>query len=167
MKVLSIVLGVLLAICGFSCMFTPLMSFIEAGYLLMILLLAYGIMGIIRSVSAKSFGLDFIVSILSVVAGFVILFIPGMLRKTEGLLIYVMAVWFIVKGIVSIIISIKTKSDDSKWWIFGLVVGILSVLLGIYSFVHPLLLAFTLGILIGLYFIEAGIDMVITAVESK
>lgn len=167
MKVFSIILGVLLAICGVSCIFTPIMSFIDVGYLLVILLLVYGIMGIIRAFSLKIYKVDFVFSILSVIASLVILFVPRMLLMTEGLLVYIMAAWFIVKGIDSIYMSVKTKSKDSKWWIWGLVIGILSGLLGIYSFLHPLLLAFTMGILIGLYFIETGIEMAIMAAQSE
>lgn len=167
MKILSIILGVLLAICGVSCMFKPIMSFIDTGYLLVILLLVYGIIGIIRVLTVKMYKMDFIFSILSVIASLVILFVPRMLLMTEGLLVYIMAAWFIVKGIDSVYISVKTKSKDNKWWIWGLVIGILSGLLGIYSFLHPLLVAFTMGTLIGLYFIETGIDMVIMAVQNK
>lgn len=167
MKVFSIILGVLLAICGFSCIFTPIMSFIDVGYLLVILLLVYGIMGIIRAFSLKIYKVDFVFSILSVIASLVILFVPRMLLMTEGLLVYIMAAWFIVKGIDSIYTSVKTKSKDNKWWIWGLVIGILSGLLGIYSFLHPLLVAFTMGILIGLYFIETGIEMAIMAAQSE
>lgn len=167
MKILSIILGVLLAICGFSCIFTPIMTFIESGYLLAILLLVYGIMGIAKAVSLKRYGLDFIFSILSIIAGLVVIFIPRMLLKTEGILIYIMAAWFIVRGIVSIYMSVKTKNNENKWWIFGIVIGILSILLGIYSFVHPMLLVLTIGILIGIYFIETGIEMIIMAVQDR
>ena len=167
MKILSIILGALLAICGISCMFTPIMSFFGAGYWLVILLMAYGIMGVVRGVSAKAYGLDFIFGILSVIFGLVILFVPGMLLRTEGLLIYWIAAWFVVRGIVSIYISIKTKGAGNKWWVCGLILGVLSALLGVYSFMHPLLLAFTMGILIGIYFIETGIDMVVLAVEGN
>ena len=48
MSVLSIVFGILLVICGFACMFTPLATFLSTGYYLLILLLVYGIFGIVR-----------------------------------------------------------------------------------------------------------------------
>ena len=60
MKIFSIVFGVLIAICGFSCIFTPLITFLEAGYFLVILLFVYGTVGIIRSVSNKTYGIDFV-----------------------------------------------------------------------------------------------------------
>ena len=45
MTVLSIILGVLLIIGGFSCMFTPLATFLSTGYFLAIMLLVYGAYG--------------------------------------------------------------------------------------------------------------------------
>lgn len=38
---------------------------------------------------------------------------------------------------------------------------IFGVLVGIYSFAHPLLMAFMFGVLIGICFIESGIHMVV------
>ena len=41
-----------------------------------------------------------------------------------------------------------------------MIAGILGVIAGVYSFAHPVLTAVTAGVLIGLYFIEVGIDMI-------
>lgn len=48
-------------------------------------------------------------------------------------------------------------------WVWTLTLGILGVLVGIYSVVHPMLLALTFGILVGVYFIESGISMIVMA----
>lgn len=48
--------------------------------------------------------------------------------------------------------------------VWGLIVGILGVILGIYSFAHPMVTALTAGLLIGFYFIESGIDLIVLAV---
>ena len=53
MKIFTMMFGILLAVCGFSCMFTPIMTFLETGWFLMILLFVYGIMGIIKAVTQK------------------------------------------------------------------------------------------------------------------
>ena len=49
MSVLNIILGILLVIGGFSCMFTPFATFLSAGYYIAILLLVYGVFGLVRS----------------------------------------------------------------------------------------------------------------------
>ena len=50
-----------------------------------------------------------------------------------------------------------------------MILGVLGVLVGIYSLAHPLLMAFTFGILVGIYFIESGIQMIVLAqcIQSK
>lgn len=168
MKIIMIILGVLMAICGISCMCTPVMTFLEAGYFLVILLLVYGIGAIVKSVMQKEFGMPFLFGILSVILGLVIMFVPGLKLMTDGMLIYIMAVWFLMQGAVSIVLAFRAKkAAESKGWVGTLVLGILGVLLGLYSLAHPMLLAFTFGVLVGVYFIESGINMIVLAVSAS
>ena len=162
MNILMIILGILMVLCGGSCIFTPVLTFLQTGYFLIILLLVYGIAGIIRSIVSKEYGTGFAFSIISVIAGIVIACVPGLTLMTDGMLLYMMAGWFILQGIVSLFISIKFKgANGGKKWIWGVVLGIIGILLGVYTMFHPMLLAFTMGILIGVYFVECGISMII------
>ena len=155
MKIFMIIIGVLMALCGISCMCTPVITFLEAGYFLVILLLVYGISAVIKAVVRKEFGIPFLFGILSVILGVVIMVVPGLKLMTDGMLIYIMAVWFLMQGVVSIFMSFRQKKlAQGKGWIGTLVLGILGVLLGMYSLAHPVLLAFTFGVLVGVYFIE-------------
>lgn len=164
MKIFTIILGVLMVICGISCMSTPLITFLEAGYFLVILLFVYGIAAVVRSVVKKEFGMPFLFGILSVILGIVIMTVPGLKLMTDGMLIYLMAVWFLMQGVVSIFVSFKQKKlAQGKKWIGTLVLGVLGVLLGIYSLAHPALLAFSFGVLVGIYFMESGINMIVMA----
>lgn len=167
MKVFTIILGVLMSICGLSCIFTPVMTFLEAGYFLAVLLLVYGIGIVVRCVKAKRYGVPLVFAILTVILGCVILFVPGMRLTTDGMVIYFMAAWFIVQGILGIVNAVKQKSAGTgKGWILTLILGILGTLLGLYSAMHPLLLAFTFGILIGMYFIESGITLIVGSCQK-
>lgn len=51
------VLGGILILGGLSCMVTPLITVMELGYFLILLLLVYGIARIVRSVSVGDYGL--------------------------------------------------------------------------------------------------------------
>lgn len=114
----------------------------------------------------KEFGMPFFFGILSVILGIVIMVVPGLKLMTDGMLIYIMAAWFLLQGVVGVIVSLKQKKVvEGKGWIWTLILGILGVLLGLYSLVHPMLLAFTFGILVGMYFIESGISMIVLAVS--
>lgn len=166
-KVFMTILGVIMAIFGISCMCTPLITFLEAGYFLVILLLVYGIAAIIKAIMEKNYGLSFLLGILSVILAIVIMVVPGLKLMTDGMLIYIMAVWFVLQGIVGIFTSFRQKKlGTGMGWIWGLLLGIIGIVVGIYSFAHPLLLAFTFGILVGVYFIESGISMIAIALAA-
>ena len=166
MKIVTIILGVLMAICGFSCLCTPIITFLEAGYFLVILLLVYGIGAVVRAIGQKEYGVQFLFGILSVILGIVVMVVPGLKLMTDGMLIYIMAVWFLLQGIVNIFISFKQKKlVEGSSWIATLIFGILGVLLGLYSLAHPMILAFTFGVLVGAYFIECGFNMIVIAMS--
>lgn len=167
MTVLSIILGIIMVIGGFSCMFTPLATFLFTGYFMCIMLLVYGIMGIIRGFRKEADVLEIVLCILAMIVGLISLFRPGATLVFDSLMISLISGWILLQGIVSIAIAIKMKGNGNRW-IWGLISGILGVVLGIYSFLHPQLAAVTVGILIGLYFVETGINMIVlgTAISS-
>lgn len=147
-------------ICGFSCMFTPLLTFMSAGYFIVILMTVYGIFGIISAIKYKRFGVGFVFSILSVILGVGSLFFPQMLLLTDSIMIYITAAWFILLGIVEIYTSVAiSRKAGFSLWVLQLILGILAILIGIYSFFHPAALAVTIGVLIGIFFIETGLSM--------
>lgn len=162
---MSILLGVLLMIGGFSCLFTPLLTFLGVGHCIVIFIMIFGIFGIVKSFREKRFGLDFVFSIISTIFGICALIVPQLTLVSDAVWIYLTAAWFVLLGIVSIIASIKvTKSTGSKIWIVQLIFGILDIIIGGYSFFHPLVLALTMGILISIYFIETGLTMLISGI---
>ena len=164
MTVLSIIIGILMIICGVSCMFTPLITFLDAGYFIVILVAVYGVTGIVKGIAEKKFGLSFVFSILSVIFGVAVLFFPKLMLLTDGVLIYMTAAWFVLMGFVAVFSSLGVrKVTGSKLWILQLIFGIIGILLGCYSFFHPAVVAISIGFLIGFYFVEAGITMLVTA----
>ena len=166
MGILTIILGVMLAICGFTCIFTPIATAMSFAYFLAILFIVYGITGIIRAIGTKTYGINFAFSIISVIACLVLLWVPGIAELTDAMLLYMVAVWFIIQGIVTIYTSVAVKKNfGGKKWIWGVVLGIIGILLGIFSCIHPLALAFSIGILIGIYFMESGITMIVMGAQ--
>ncbi len=160
MTVLSIILGILLVIGGFSCMFTPLATFLSTGYYISIMLLVYGIVGLIRFFKKQAGVLEMIVSVLAVIVGIICLIYPGKSLVFDRMVLIMIAAWLIIQGIVSIIVSIRLR-EVRKGWYWGVIVGVLGIVAGIYSFAHPVLTAMTAGVLIGWYFIQAGFDLII------
>lgn len=168
MTVLFIILGILMIAGGFSCMFTPLLTFMQTGYFVVIMIVAFGIVSIIRGISAKKFGIGFIFGILSVILGIVMLIFPQSLLFAENVMLIMTAIWFVLMGIVNIVTAFSiTKAAGSGIWILQLIFGILAVLLGIYSFFQPMLMAVSLGVLIGIFFIETGFTLIFGGIAIR
>ncbi len=157
MVILSIILGILLIIAGVSCAFTPLGTFMAAGYLICIVMLIFGIVGIVRGFQKKATALEVVVSVLALIVGIVALFRPGDKLVLDTIVLYLLSAWFVCVGVVSIVESVQ---DRGSGWVLGLIIGIICVILGLYSFVHPMFTAVTAGILIGFFFIGTGISLI-------
>lgn len=167
MKVLSYILGGLLIIAGIFCMFNPAETVVATGYVMAILLLVYGIIGILNVIMKRTLPIFLLASIPATIIGIIALVRPGTTLVFDAFMVYLFAAWFVVEGITSIIMAVKTRLFN-RGWVLTLIIGILSVIVGIYSFVHPNVSLFAIGILIGIYLVMAGIDLiVITATVSS
>ena len=161
MSVLMVILGVLMIVLGFCCAFTPIATLAAAGYFIAVVLIVSGICGIITGFTYKIYGFSFIVSILALALGVLAMVRPGGIAAIDSVLIYLFAAWLLFRGASSLSLSLRLrKISVSNDWIFGLIIGILGIALGIYSFIHPSVSAVAVGLLIGFYFIEEGIDII-------
>lgn len=160
MKALTIILGIVLTIGGVICLFYPGETFLETGYIVSIMLLVYGVIGIIGVIAKKVLPSFLWVCIPAIILGVVALFLPGDKMFMHVVLIYLLAVWFIVQGISSIYMSVRSRFFYRSWPL-GMVVGIISVALGVYTALHPTVGGLAIGILVGIYLIEAGIDLMV------
>lgn len=172
MRALSIIFGILMVICGICCLFTPLGTALSLNIFIVILAAVYGVIGIIMGISNKHFGVGFVFSILSLIFGIAVLAFPGLLGLTDVILCYMVVCWIIIMGVVSIVSAIQvSRMTSSKMWIWQLIFGILSVLLGVYSLCHPLVfgvsLAWLIGLIIGVYFIMTGFSMIFDSSQSE
>ena len=166
MTVLFIILGIMMIACGFSCMFTPLLTFMQVGYFVVILMAVFGIAGIIRAIADKKFGVNFAFSILSVILGVVMMAFPESLLFAQSVMLIIEAIWFIVLGIITIRAAIMVKKSGSKVWIAELIFGILAILIGCYACFHPMVMALSIGMLIGISFIETGFTLIFSGIAS-
>lgn len=168
MTVLAIIFGVLMIMCGFGCFFTPLLTFMDMGYLIAILAAVYGVIGIVKACTEKRFGFGFVFSIISVFFGVAVILLPKLMFIADTVLIYMMATWLVLQGIVSLVTAFTvTKKRGSGMWVWQMIIGILAILLGCYSFFHPAVVAISLGLLIGIWFIESGIALICVSVSGK
>lgn len=168
MTILFILLGILFISAGFSCIFTPLLSFMQYGYFVVILMTVFGVIDMIKAIVEKRFGINFVFGILSVILGGVMLAYPESLIAAESVMLTIAAVWIVLMGAVTIVTSLSvTKAMGSKHWIFQLIFGIIGVLIGGYSLANPMLLAISVGVLIGIFFIETGFTLMFGGIAAR
>ena len=160
MKVVSYILGGLLIVAGIACLFNPGSTVLATGYVMAILLLIYGIVGIINVIMKKTLPIFLLASIPAAIIGIIAIVRPGTTLVFDAFMAILFAAWFIVQGITTIVIAAQTRRVRRGWG-FSLAIGIISVVVGIYSFVHPTISLVAIGILIGIYLIEAGIDLIV------
>lgn len=164
MKILSVLFGIFLIIGGILCAATPIATSFSLMYLYLVLLFVIGIVLLIRCIAYKSFGVEFIFSILTIIAGIFVLFSPNATFVTEMILLYIMAGWLIVRGVVGIVTAAHARAfTGSGVFTCVIIVSILTVILGIYSFIHPMVFSEFLGVLAGVYFVMEGIDLIVSA----
>ena len=158
---LSVILGVLLILGGISMLGTPLLTYMSAGYFIIILFFILGIVGIVRGIQEKRYGAGFFLAILSLILGIVGLFVPGAADMQNYILLYMAAGWFMVHGVMTIVDAISTsKQAGTGMTVLGVVLGVLEIIIGAYSVAHPAMMAIALGLLISFYFIESGISTI-------
>ena len=160
MGILSIILGIILIIGGVCCMFTPFANFLASGYIIAMMAFVYGIFGVVRFFQKESGVLELISSILAILVGVIAIIRPGSTLVLDSFVLNLVSAWLLVKGVINIVVSIQGR-DEIKGWGWGIVAGVLSIVAGVLSFMHPVITALTVGILMGLMFVENGIDMIV------
>ena len=160
MSILSIILGVILIAGGVFCMFTPLGTFLSAGYMIAIMLFIYGIFGVVRFFQKEAGALELISSILGIIVGVIAIVRPGGTLVIDNFVLNMVSAWLLVKGLIHIIVSIQGR-NEIKGWGWGVAAGALSIVAGILSFLNPTITAMTVGILMGMIFMENGIDLIV------
>ena len=156
-----------MVICGLSCMFTPFATFLYTGYFFGAMLFVYGIAGIVRAIVRKDMPtLGVVTSVLALIVGFISIIRPGTMLAFDGMVLYLIAAWFVFQGVMSIVIALQNKSAGASGWFWGVLVGILGIILGLYLCGHPFLAAISVGMLIGFSFVQSGCNMIVFALTS-
>ena len=160
MKVLSYIMGAILIIGGIASLFNPENTFFATGYMMAILLLVYGIIGILNVILKKIRPIFLLSSIPATIIGIIAIIRPGTTIVFDAFMIYLFAAWFIIQGITTIIMSVQLRRQIRGWG-YALAIGIISTIVGIYAFIYPAISVIAIGIMIGMFLIETGIDLIV------
>ncbi|GAO44390.1 HdeD family acid-resistance protein [Flavihumibacter petaseus] len=101
--------------------------------------------------------------ILAVLFGLLAIFLPSV---TFATIILWLGAWLSISGLLMIIAAFQNRNNDSNWW-FGLIAGIVSLLLGIYTFMRPNVTAAAVIIYLALMAIVVGIAEIVFAIRVR
>jgi uncharacterized membrane protein HdeD (DUF308 family) len=144
------------------------------GATLLVLITLFGVFCIFDGVTAlvaarardgdrRSWGQMLIIGIVSIVAGVAALAWPGL---TAVALLFVIAVWAIVRGAFEIVAAVRLRRFIDNEWLLGLA-GVVSVLFGVALIVAPGAGVMALIWLIAAYAIVHGVLLVLLAFKLR
>ncbi len=172
MRVLTIIMGVLLAIAGVFCIFAPVETYLSLGWLIGALMLLDGIGGAVtwhaRHKEGLADGWALASAILSIVLGAAMLFSMTFRLSVDVFLAYVIAAWMIGLGGLRCASAYRLRQAasagvagiDGSSWGFILLGGIAMLLLGVLSIVNPAVTMASVGIMIGIAVLASGVSLV-------
>ena len=163
-KILVIILGILLIVGSIFLIARPGVAFSMLGYFMALALLVNGIASIITWFKLKDtikpsvwHLVSAIISIIFAISVFSDVFFKF---AAEIVLMYMVAFWFLITGIMRIVMSFNMKKDGfDKWWVF-LILGILLVICGIMSIANPVVLMFAIGLNLAINMMFCGVDLI-------
>lgn len=180
MKIFNCILGVFSILGAVYCMFFPGISFLNAGWIVAILLGVYGMCSIFeyfsnpaRKEKKKNGGLiangiiGLIIGIGSAVISSLALFNAGVRAVLDLTILVMFAFWLLYSGITGIFGAFIQKKKGGKMWVSTLILGIVVLLTGIYGATHLLFTAFSIGYIIGLELMVYGVRLIVSVFENS
>ncbi len=171
-KILAVIFGIFMIVGGVYCLFTPIGTYLVIGYVVGISMLIDAIGRFVfwlnENRAGQSDGWTLTSSILSAVFGILILSSAALQLGIDAFLIYYIAFWLIVQGIIYIVRANKIRRLHKNWdtkmlgthWYLPLIIGILICVFGVLCLFMPLILASVIGVFIGLGIISAGASLI-------
>ena len=173
MKVLTIILGVLLVVSGFYCMFTPVATYAALGWVIGASMVVEGIGSIIAWNNYRKAGLAngwmLAEAILSLVLGVFLLGSFVMQFAVDMFIAYLIAIWLFFSGIARIVVAISVRGSQgkeaSRGWILQVVLGVLVAILGILCIFNPLSIMASVGLMLGMSIVLVGVGVITAGAE--
>ena len=165
---LFLVEGIILSLLGLAAIIVPPLGGLFVTVFLGWLFLIAGVVGIIATIRARQapgFGWSLLSAIVAVIAGEVLLWNP-----LQGLvtLTYVLTAFFIVDGILIIILAITHRRQLSGKWEWMMVNGVIDLILAaIIISGLPGTLAWALGLIVGIDMLFGGASLIAMALEAR
>jgi uncharacterized membrane protein HdeD (DUF308 family) len=160
--------GIILSLLGLAAIIVPPLAGIVTTIFLGWLFVIAGIVGIIATMRARQapgFGWALLSALVALIAGSVLLWNPlqGLITLT-----YVLTAFFILDGLLLIVLAISHRSEFSGKWQWMMVNGVIDlVLAAIVISGMPGSLFWVLGLLVGIDMIFGGATLIAMALDAR
>lgn len=177
MKGFSVILGILLIIGGLFCIFSPVLTYSSLAWIIGFSMLINAIGDICAYSENKELGFadgwtlaGAIISILFAI----ILCVSNILQLAVISFIAIfVGIWVLVRGVMNIATAVKihkyrkTIPEENRGhvWLVSLIMGILMAAIGVLSLFNPIIVALTIGILMGIEILLSGVRLLTSAFE--
>ena len=178
-KILTIILGICMLIGGFYCMFSAAYTYMAIGYVIALMMIfdAVGIFALWgeEKRNGQSDGWMLAGAIMSLVFGILVFSSPHMVAAVDVFLVYFLAIWLVICGIISIVRACKlhkthkdldTQLVGVRWYLI-LILGILQILLGVLCLLNPIIMASIIGVFMGLGIVCTGAGLIAAATTTN
>ena len=163
LKIIILITGILTVLLGIYTLVRPMRTFLSIGWILGILLFVNGIELVALSLSKEKKEIG--ACILGGLAGLVLLFSGIQRFITDVMAAYMVGAVILIYGIFQIVGGIKTYSTSKGKGILSIICGILSVIVSIVSFTHPVLTMISAGYMIAFSVLMQGINMIVLGIN--
>jgi len=162
-----LLLGILALIFGIIVLVWPTATVYVLIILFGVYALVEGVFAVVYSIiratrGGKFFGM-LMLGIIGVLVGAIVLARPGVSTLA---VVWVMAFWAVLKGIMMIISAFEMTGSAGARWLIGLT-GLFAIIVGIIFFVHPIAGVATIILVIGIYALVAGIFMIVASFPMR
>ncbi|MBQ7563985.1 MAG: DUF308 domain-containing protein [Lachnospiraceae bacterium] len=176
-KICLFLLGLLTLIGGFYCAATPGLTYLSMVWVIGFVMFFHAIEEIVTWSDMKALGIadgwTLAGAIIAMLCGLAIIISGQAELVTGATLLYFLFVWLIAAGITGIISAFQMrKLGDSellglqllaKNWGWYVLLGVLMVFAGCFGFAHPILTMLSIGFIVGVDIMVAGINMMVRA----
>jgi uncharacterized membrane protein HdeD (DUF308 family) len=160
--------GIILSLLGLAAIIVPPLAGLVTTIFLGWLFLIAGIVGLIATMRARQapgFGWALLSALVALIAGLVLLWNPlqGLITLT-----YVLTAFFIIDGILLVVLAISHRREFSGKWQWMMVNGVIDlVLAAIVISGMPGSLVWVLGLLVGIDMIFGGATLIAMALDAR
>ena len=170
MRVITFIMGALLVVGGIYCMFAPIATYAALSWLIGIAMVAEGVGCVVIWSDLRKRGLasawTLVGAIISIVLGVFLLGSFAAQVAMDFFIAFMIAAWLIIAGVTRVIAAFSARGLQSKTgtnevsWVGLLILGILTVVLGILCFFNPLAVMASVGLLLGISIVCVGAGLI-------